>query len=229
MIKQLAAAGALALALFVNAAAVQPASAHIVEVTWSGFASNVEGELGLAQEGDAFTVYLKYDTSVPGIGSAGGPNFARYYGGTEYPLPTPLVLASLTIGGNNLLFGGDGDLVYWRHSTSSTRIHAYASGGSHENNFLSFGFNVPLTLALPVGGIGKDAIKFAIAGSFDFWEGDHYSRAHLLPDQVELKVDGVVSAAVPEPSTWAMMILGFAGLGFVAHRSRRRERALQTS
>jgi hypothetical protein len=35
-----------------------------------------------------------------------------------------------------------------------------------------------------------------------------------------------VSSAVPEPSTWAMMILGFAGLGFLAHRRRRMQRAL---
>lgn len=35
-----------------------------------------------------------------------------------------------------------------------------------------------------------------------------------------------ISAAVPEPSTWAMMILGFAGLGFLAHRRRRTQRAL---
>jgi hypothetical protein len=27
--------------------------------------------------------------------------------------------------------------------------------------------------------------------------------------------------AVPEPSTWAMMLLGFAGLGFVFRQSRR--------
>jgi hypothetical protein len=27
-------------------------------------------------------------------------------------------------------------------------------------------------------------------------------------------------SAVPEPSTWAMMLLGFVGLGFVAHRRR---------
>lgn len=34
-----------------------------------------------------------------------------------------------------------------------------------------------------------------------------------------------ISSAVPEPSTWAMMILGFAGLGFLAHRRRRMQRA----
>jgi hypothetical protein len=28
--------------------------------------------------------------------------------------------------------------------------------------------------------------------------------------------------AVPEPSTWAMMLIGFAGLGFAFHRSRRK-------
>ncbi|MBA2401019.1 MAG: PEPxxWA-CTERM sorting domain-containing protein [Bradyrhizobium sp.] len=30
----------------------------------------------------------------------------------------------------------------------------------------------------------------------------------------------VVTPAVPEPSTWAMMILGFAGVGFMAYRRR---------
>jgi hypothetical protein len=30
--------------------------------------------------------------------------------------------------------------------------------------------------------------------------------------------------AVPEPSTWAMMLLGFAGLGFVGYRQTRRSR-----
>lgn len=33
-------------------------------------------------------------------------------------------------------------------------------------------------------------------------------------------LDSVTLTAVPEPSTWAMMILGFAGLGFAAHRRR---------
>jgi hypothetical protein len=31
-----------------------------------------------------------------------------------------------------------------------------------------------------------------------------------------------INAAVPEPSTWAMMILGFAGLGYVAYRRQKK-------
>jgi hypothetical protein len=34
------------------------------------------------------------------------------------------------------------------------------------------------------------------------------------------KLKDTVVPAVPEPSTWAMMILGFCGLGFLAHRRR---------
>jgi PEP-CTERM motif len=34
-----------------------------------------------------------------------------------------------------------------------------------------------------------------------------------------------VAAPVPEPSTWAMMLLGFAGLGYAGYRASRRESA----
>jgi hypothetical protein len=33
--------------------------------------------------------------------------------------------------------------------------------------------------------------------------------------------DRLVSASAPEPSTWAMMLIGFAGLGFAGYRARR--------
>jgi hypothetical protein len=35
-----------------------------------------------------------------------------------------------------------------------------------------------------------------------------------------VKFDGPVAGGVPEPSTWAMMILGFAGIGLMAYRRR---------
>ena len=37
-----------------------------------------------------------------------------------------------------------------------------------------------------------------------------------------------VTAAVPEPSTWAMMLLGFAGLGFTAYRRKSKPALLAT-
>ena len=37
-----------------------------------------------------------------------------------------------------------------------------------------------------------------------------------------IAIENITVAAVPEPSTWAMMVLGFAGLGFAFRKSRRR-------
>jgi hypothetical protein len=50
--------------------------------------------------------------------------------------------------------------------------------------------------------------------SFDF-STDLYPSKDIVVDQAF-----VVAGAVPEPSTWAMMILGFAGIGFMAYRRR---------
>jgi PEP-CTERM motif len=43
----------------------------------------------------------------------------------------------------------------------------------------------------------------------------------------DLAIGGAVPQAVPEPSTWAMMLVGFAGLGFAGHRSTRRRAGLR--
>ena len=40
--------------------------------------------------------------------------------------------------------------------------------------------------------------------------------------------DAVPTAAVPEPSTWAMMLLGFVGLGFMAYRRKSKPALMAT-
>ena len=61
-----------------------------------------------------------------------------------------------------------------------------------------------------VVGTGLDVLKFVSA----------QDPAFTYLDDVSL------NAAVPEPSTWAMMILGFMGVGFMAYRRRNRAAAL---
>jgi fibro-slime domain-containing protein len=58
-------------------------------------------------------------------------------------------------------------------------------------------------------------------GSYDltlFYTDRHETGAGLY---FSLDTDGVtISPGLPEPSTWAMMIIGFFGLGFMTYRRR---------
>jgi hypothetical protein len=55
----------------------------------------------------------------------------------------------------------------------------------------------------------------------------------LLPRSSSLDIDvdvtGTVIAAVPEPSTWAMMILGFCGIGAMTYRRRKQTASLHAA
>ena len=61
--------------------------------------------------------------------------------------------------------------------------------------------------------------------------GDYYFTEALLRLQNVLdgKPGWVLYSPVPEPSTWAMMLLGFAGLSFAGYRRARAGRALTST
>jgi hypothetical protein len=50
----------------------------------------------------------------------------------------------------------------------------------------------------------------------------------LIQHQIfqNVTLDQTQVAAVPEPSTWAMMVLDFGGLGFLAYRRKDRKSGL---
>ena len=99
-----------------------------------------------------------------------------------------------------------------------------------------FNFSATLsgTLAWITGGQVKidfgPSQHFTFAGgSFDLSIADVILRTSLLNQGDTEALTGTVSnvvAAVPEPSTWAMMMLGFAGVGYMAYRRRKQAIAL---
>jgi hypothetical protein len=52
-------------------------------------------------------------------------------------------------------------------------------------------------------------------------------QSYIGLDNVDVEQTGV--GAVPEPSTWAMMILGFCGMGFMAYRRKQNGAALNVA
>ena len=68
------------------------------------------------------------------------------------------------------------------------------------------------------------------------WTRDAISLNNLAPDWLRVGTDivgagrrfnaafSLTGTVVPEPSTWAMMLLGFAGLGFAGYRHARKAR-----
>ena len=116
--------------------------------------------------------------------------------------------------------------------------HNFGSPGSVEDAFVAhytdsngvFTFDLDVisssnptainSLALPLSPypLGPFAFK-----RFEFDNHD-ISAAHipmsLFGDIASVTLIGDVAPAVPEPSTWALMILGFAGVGFMAYRRK---------
>jgi hypothetical protein len=113
---------------------------------------------------------------------------------------------ALTSGGDNLLFPVGSTFTIGKQTGTSvvaldtTGIFVSTSGGT----FHLFGAGSPLSSSQTVQ--GNDIFE---SGPDGFLVGTL-----------------TLQAAVPEPSTWAMMILGFCGLGFTAYRRRQNGSAL---
>jgi hypothetical protein len=103
--------------------------------------------------------------------------------------------------------------------TMSSSLYDLGSSGLASPQLLGFYF---------ANGVGDPSLT---AGSETFSNPDMTSPAYVgfsvLADGGISRADNltVPGIAVPEPSTWAIMLLGFAGLGFVSYRRTQRAEA----
>jgi PEP-CTERM motif len=71
---------------------------------------------------------------------------------------------------------------------------------------------------------GADSLSFTAVGTIDFTGFDPTAATFSLSaqgDDIKSFSATVIAQAVPEPSTWALMLLGFAGIGFMGYRRRK--------
>jgi hypothetical protein len=195
-----------------------PASATIVQVA----ASSIQGDNVLfnagAQTGALVTGSTQDGTLVNFTGTTfGGGTSLRANGGqariegaldlaTNNPNDT-IPLTSLNFGlasgtFNNLefnVFGGTATSVNFAVTDNEGDVFNFSNTLSDGSNF--FGF-------VGINGESIQSIALAFVGGSG------------TLDLRQIRLDEAVTAAVPEPSTWAMMILGFAGVGFMAYRRK---------
>jgi hypothetical protein len=77
-----------------------------------------------------------------------------------------------------------------------------------------FALNVPVSDVLLIFGTDLGGARIVPGGAWQFDTFNDASRSFAV------SLNGEQIRAIPEPSTWAMMILGFAGIGFMAYRRK---------
>jgi outer membrane lipase/esterase len=144
---------------------------------------------------------------------------------------------------DQLQAAGAQHIVVWDTPNLGLAPAVVAAGGASLGSFLAASMNAALATRLngevgvstfDIFGLGTaialDPLTFgftnvtdacgAVAGAncntYAFWDGIHPTAAAHM----EIADAFVAVATVPEPSTWATMILGFAGIGFMAYRRR---------
>jgi PEP-CTERM motif len=197
------------------------ASAEIVTVTYTGpviLVSNDGGTVPSASDGDTlvatyvFNLANATDTMIDPVtgGFSAGP-YGSFVTALLTVNGTAGVLPAFTTGEIN----GETQVEF-----TGTVLDAEVtdSAGNHLSSLLD-GMDFFYNLAPPLHGFSFDP-----TGD----EGDALTQLGtnagdlLEADIANVTVTVTTSSPVPEPSTWAMMLVGFAGFGLVAYRSKRR-------
>jgi hypothetical protein len=102
-------------------------------------------------------------------------------------------------------------------TTYTASGYVYGFGGTPSD----FGMQIDGTSYIyvnpyPASGWTQYSFTFTGTGSDTFTIVNRNDPSYQLLDNFS------VSSAVPEPSTWAMLLLGFAGLGYAGYRSSRK-------
>jgi len=212
------------------AACASGASATVLDVTYSGMvAAGSNDALGLfgggSLAGDPFSVTYAFDTTKGSLVVVG--TGYQLSGGSFLGGPTPSAgPATVTIDGHAYTVSGGGvdDLLAVDRSGMTTLMESYIPSGAHLttqyilDNTIA-GYTLPFApsanMSMPFSATGNSHVAYFAV----FAPGGTVAEQVLFdsksPTQVDVTVPG---AAAPEPSAWAMLMLGLGAIGAVLRR-----------
>jgi hypothetical protein len=176
--------------------------------------------------------------SATAVGGAGGWSyFGPSVGGDASATATAIsgdVSVYSTAVATGLINGSPGGYLEPQASASAF-AEALPFGNVPEDGEIVFGIAILGTEGFGFNDVSQTYASLSVAGYRGnlFLDAFNLGPGALIPGfgpfETGVAVYGpgtfVLYGTVPEPSTWAMMLIGFAGLGFAGHRSSRARRA----
>lgn len=208
----------LSLAASVGFLVSTAADAAIVNVTSGGVANGTSGYTSAFAGAPGAVTYdmsanpgFTGDNVVFATGTNSGQNAAPYGDSTQYAsvgtVPSPGT-STLTLGGNYNYVG-----LYWGSVDAYNDLFVIDASGEHLVNAANYGS----ILTPSIGDQGPNGSLYINIFTDSAITGLRFSSTSKA-----FEFDNLTVAAVPEASTWAMMILGFLGLGFIGYRKSSR-------
>jgi hypothetical protein len=205
-------------------AGAAPASAYVMVATFTGTVGTMTfadaglfAPVGVSLTGDPFTAVYVFDSDVSGVVTT--PTSLDVKGGICCVNDAPISSALLTINGVTEQLGHDPNRQAFdseiRYDAGAGTVFFQSGRNSSIDSNLIFnmtGSGIPLSLSTPftlTQDAGTGFFTYINISSDRNWD-----RAQLIPTSL------TVVRTVPEPASWAMMLLGFFGLAAALRRRR---------
>jgi PEP-CTERM motif len=199
---------ALAAAFIATVGAGSAAQAAVIDFTFVAIGGSVADSTGLALQDTTFLNLDGAGITVSGTKPGDASGLA--------------VLNTITISPTDIIFGAisaaDPVVKMWTATT-----------GPHKGDV----FTETLTAVSSIDRSSANAVTVDLTGTVS--DSDHVftgQKVSMILDATQsggggnvISVSGSNSSAVPEPSTWVMMALGFVGLGYAAVRRSAKDKA----
>ena len=240
---------ALGVVATLAATVAAPASAGQYVINYYGIVDGGTDNTGVFGPASSSLVGATFNASfiltypTPGVLSQAGANRDGVLGGSYYGVQSP-VSGSYTINGTKLAITGDyvGYATQWNNATSTRTglVYDQVAHGAQENHLQGgYGYHSKVavfayTLALFGQMLNStnitDSLDYTLTpndgGGGDFFVYDSFFngsyRVYTKNASGTVSIDRVTIGSVPEPASWAMLIIGFGVVGGLQRNARRR-------